>query len=394
MKEPAAMKQRGFSMVELLVALVIGLFLLAEILQAFVSSNHTYITNDSLARTQENGRFSLEFISRDIRNAGYNSRVEVCAGNVNYIPEFEDSGDLQEGYMRIALDIDEDDDEVDEYLDSFQLNSVTAVKGFDYDREDDSWAFGSGDSEDQDDLDDLLTDVDDIQSDILLVRRSDTSSDSDGFTVLDHSGGSPPGSADMKISNADGIVEEDDILVVVDEDCTRAAVFQVSNVSTNSGNGQTNLVHNTGGTQTPGNRTKALGYDFTDGKVLLGDDDGMEEVYYYVRPNDEGTESLYRRIDGTEEPLVEGVEDLQLEYKTEDSDDYLSADAISDFDEVVSVRIWVLVRGSDANVATEPFDLPSGWPDANTPDPYPDDDGDGILRQVFSTTAAIRNRLE
>lgn len=379
------MKQRGFSMVELLVALVIGLFLLAGVLQAFVSSNHTYITNDSLARTQENGRFALEFVSRDIRNAGYNARVEVCAGNVNYIAEFEDSGDLQEGYMRIALDIDEDDDEVDEYLDSFQLNSVTAVEGFDYDRENDSWDPA---------LPADLSAVDDIQSDILLVRRGDTSSDADGFTVLDHSGASPPGSADMKVSDEDEVIEEDDIVIVVDEDCTRAAVFQVTNVSTNSGNGQTNLVHNTGGTQTPGNRTKALGYDFTDGKLLLGDEDGMEEIYYYVRPNDEGTETLYRMVDGTEEPLVEGLEDLQLEYKTEDSDDYLSADAISDFDDVVSVRVWGLVKGSDANVVTDPFDLPTDWPDASTPDPYPDDEGDGILRQVFSTTAAIRNRLE
>jgi len=378
------MKQHGFSMVELLVALVIGLFLLGGVLQAFVSSNHTYLTNDSLARTQENGRFALEFLARDIRNAGYNARIEVCAGNVNFIPEFDDSGDLQEGKMRIALDIDEDDDEVEKYTDSFRTNSVVAVEGYEFDREEGSW---------DPVLTEDLADVDDIQSDVILIRRSDTSSDSDGFSVLDHTGGSPPGSAVMKINDTDEVIAEDDILIVVDEGCIHAAVFQVTNVSTNSGNGQTNLVHNTGGTQIPGNRTKALGYDFTDGRVLLGDDDGMEEVYYYVRPNNEGVKTLYRMTDGTGEPLVEGVEDLQLEYKTDD-DDYVSADSISDFDEVVAVRMWVLVRGSEAKVVTEPFDLPTNWPDESTPDPYPDEEGDGVLRQVFSTTAAIRNRLE
>ncbi len=382
------MKQRGFSMVELLIALVIGLFLIGGILQAFLSSNHTYLLNESLAKTQENGRFSLEFVSRDIRSAGYNARVEACAGSVNFFREapFDNEDDLEEGYIRIALEINEDDARVDSYINSFKKNNVTAVEGYDYNRSNNSWSPVRPVE---------LNGINNIRSDIILIKRSDTSRISDGFPVLEQPGGSPPVSADMKILDSNQVVKQDDIVLVVDERCSRAAVFQVSSITTNTGNGETNLRHNKGTSGAgPGNRTNALGYDFKDGRLLLAKGAGMEEIYYYVRLDANGLPTLFRMIDGVEQPLVEGVDEFELEYRDKNGNSYVSADAITDFDDVVSVRIWFLVRGRNSNVATNPIALPTGWPDANTPDPYPSNNGDGALRQVFSTTVAIRNRLE
>ncbi|WP_439887517.1 PilW family protein [Pseudomonas sp. MBLB4123] len=73
MTDPRKLRQlqAGFSIVELMVALVLGLLLMTGIIQVFLSSRQTYAANEAIGRMQENGRFALEFISRSARNAGY-----------------------------------------------------------------------------------------------------------------------------------------------------------------------------------------------------------------------------------------------------------------------------------------------------------------------------------
>ena len=66
-----SLKQKGFSVVELMVALVLGLFLVSGVTAMYVSSKQTYRMTDNLSRLQESLRFSLEFISQDVRMAGY-----------------------------------------------------------------------------------------------------------------------------------------------------------------------------------------------------------------------------------------------------------------------------------------------------------------------------------
>ena len=63
--------ERGFSIVELMIALLLGLILLGGVIQVFLSSRQTYNANEAMSRMQENGRFALEFIARSARLAGY-----------------------------------------------------------------------------------------------------------------------------------------------------------------------------------------------------------------------------------------------------------------------------------------------------------------------------------
>ncbi|MEJ2115278.1 MAG: hypothetical protein P8X88_04355, partial [Gammaproteobacteria bacterium] len=63
--------QNGFSVVELMVALLLGLFLVSGVTGMYISSKQTYRMTDNLSQIQESLRFSLDFISRDIRMAGY-----------------------------------------------------------------------------------------------------------------------------------------------------------------------------------------------------------------------------------------------------------------------------------------------------------------------------------
>jgi type IV pilus assembly protein PilW len=62
---------RGFSLVELMVALLITLILLAGIGQIFLSSKKSFVIQDSLGRMQENGRYAMETVAQDVRRAGF-----------------------------------------------------------------------------------------------------------------------------------------------------------------------------------------------------------------------------------------------------------------------------------------------------------------------------------
>ena len=62
--------QLGLSMIELMVAITIGLILSAGIIQIFSNSKNTYRVEESLSRVQESGRLALDFIANDVRMAG------------------------------------------------------------------------------------------------------------------------------------------------------------------------------------------------------------------------------------------------------------------------------------------------------------------------------------
>ena len=64
-------RQRGLTLVELMVSVAISLVILSALTYIYVSSRGAYRANEALARVQETGRFALEWLTRDIRQAGY-----------------------------------------------------------------------------------------------------------------------------------------------------------------------------------------------------------------------------------------------------------------------------------------------------------------------------------
>jgi type IV pilus assembly protein PilW len=85
---------RGFSLVELMVALVITLILLAGVGQIFLGSKKSFNVQDSLGRMQENGRYAMETIIADLRRAGYwggNSEIEEIG---DYTPAGVSNGNM------------------------------------------------------------------------------------------------------------------------------------------------------------------------------------------------------------------------------------------------------------------------------------------------------------
>lgn len=63
--------ERGFSLVELMVAMVIGLIVLLVVGTLFMNSRQTYLAQDANSRLQENARYVTELFGRQIRSAGH-----------------------------------------------------------------------------------------------------------------------------------------------------------------------------------------------------------------------------------------------------------------------------------------------------------------------------------
>jgi type IV pilus assembly protein PilW len=82
---PAA-RQTGISLVELMVAMVVGLLLLGGITRIYVSNQQSFIALEQLSRMQETGRFAMDMINQDLRRAGY------WGGNVDLTTNGGDPG--------------------------------------------------------------------------------------------------------------------------------------------------------------------------------------------------------------------------------------------------------------------------------------------------------------
>ncbi|MCW4471115.1 PilW family protein [Xanthomonas sp. H13-6] len=62
---------RGMTLIELMIAMLIGLVLILGLVQIFSASRSAYQLSEGLARTQENGRFAIDYLQRDLRMAGH-----------------------------------------------------------------------------------------------------------------------------------------------------------------------------------------------------------------------------------------------------------------------------------------------------------------------------------
>ena len=62
-------QHRGMTLVELLVALAIGSFLMIGAVQIYIQSRNAFIINESVARVQETAQFAMDTIEADIRMA-------------------------------------------------------------------------------------------------------------------------------------------------------------------------------------------------------------------------------------------------------------------------------------------------------------------------------------
>jgi type IV pilus assembly protein PilW len=201
--------------------------------------------------------------------------------------------------------------------------------------------------------------------------------------------------------------------LVVLASCERAVVFRITNTPATTCDGTVGAVvlenkatgAGSDGTQGNGNNgyvTGATSWQIPDAFHIdtRASVFRFDEVVYFIGTNPAGHPGLYRSSSnsGTEE-LIENVEDMDITYGLDTSvppdsiaDTFVKANAVTDWSQVVSVRISMLVVGQDNAVTTgvQTYTLRDldgdGIPDPQTAP-------DNRLRQVFTTTIALRNRI-
>jgi type IV pilus assembly protein PilW len=95
---------RGLSLVELMVAMAIGLVLLSAIGYVYMGSRETFRTMDDFSRIQENYRYAMDQIGVDVRMAGYSGCVNVSSidpanpGNIPLQPPAHPLAQAVRGY--------------------------------------------------------------------------------------------------------------------------------------------------------------------------------------------------------------------------------------------------------------------------------------------------------
>jgi type IV pilus assembly protein PilW len=73
--KPLHGRQRGLSLIELMVAMVIGCFLILGVTQIFISNQKSYLFQQGQVGNQENGRFALGLLAQELSKAGYRSNI-------------------------------------------------------------------------------------------------------------------------------------------------------------------------------------------------------------------------------------------------------------------------------------------------------------------------------
>jgi hypothetical protein len=201
---------------------------------------------------------------------------------------------------------------------------------------------------------------------------------SEGLIIVDHNAPA----AEFKVNTtAHGIVDGD-ILLVCDYD--HAAILQTTNASSST----VTIVHNTGTSGvSPGNCSKYLGWPVpsTCGSSGPGSDppsytfekngfiSKLQATGWYIGHNGRGRRSLYRlRLQNNSgsalasaEEVAEGITDLQFQYLRRVAgglaDSYVAASSITDWSEVVAVRLTLITRTLES-VGTDQQPIERQWP--------------------------------
>jgi type IV pilus assembly protein PilW len=324
-------REQGVTILELVVAMVVSLLAMGGVYKIYHANSLTYRTQEALARLQENGRLALDLLSRDIRMTGY-------FGCASILPSVQNNLNLAS---------------------SFKYDFATPIQGSEWTGTE--WVPG---------LDPFVT-TPLKGSDVLTIR---TVTGDPVFLRAQM----PNTSAVLMITHQTPPSFKKEDLVMI-SDCQGATVFEVTNIQTISG--YDTIVRNTG-PGSPGNFRQELDHPYGIGAEIMK----MDTVSYFVR-NDGEVPTLYRKNLKTTDGIVPGVENMQVLYGVGNL--YLRANEVTDWRDVTSVRVGLLLRTVE-EIGGGELDTPPYQVCDSIIDPA----DDRRLRRVVTTTIAVRNRLK
>ena len=342
----------GVTLIELLIALVLGLVLTAGAVNIFISNKGTYNLENELSRLQESGRFAIDSMVEDIRMVDYNgcsSRTRLAATNLARAPA-------------PLLPFDTDNS-----LRGFNANATTWTPAID-----------SGLN---------LTGV--INgTDVLNIQRA-----SCGAQLTSNF------AANAAIGVTDDCAFNTNEVVLI-TDCSRADIFEIDSITV--GTGSQTLGHSI-----TRNTSASLSGVFDEKASVYR----LRSVAYFIANNANGEPSLYRsswtpdgnnileaspplpaaQKDFSVSELASGIADMQILYGEDDvaasdeyADNYKTAANVNNWADVRSVRISLLMQSRDNITQQQNSVLFNGVQVGGS---------DNRLRLVYTSTASLRNRL-
>lgn len=96
----------GFSLIELMITLVIGLVIIGALIQLLLYSRENFVTQSAIARMQENGQFALHYLSQDIRNSDFWGCLGAKSALVNQLNGADDYSPALMGTTDLVHDQD------------------------------------------------------------------------------------------------------------------------------------------------------------------------------------------------------------------------------------------------------------------------------------------------
>lgn len=331
----AIRRAEGFTLVELMIAMLLGLVVIGGVVSVFIAGQRSYTTNKAIGDVQDSTRIAFELMARDIRDAGLigcNNNGRVANVLVNPTAQwYTDWNNAVHGYGPAQVD--------------------PAV------------AFGTsaGDRSSAANSDSLQ-----------ILGAGDL-----GLTVNQR-----VNAANFKINETTSDLHDNDIIVVCDPD--HSAILQVTNYqSTNK-----TVVHNSGnGSGSIGNCSKGLGFPTVctsngnayeygpNSQIAL-----LKAHDWYIGVNSVNGTSLYQvsiSNDGTtittpKQEMVRGVTAMTMQYHMKNGTSFVPATSVTDWSAVDAVRVTLTMESSDkrAGINTQP------------------------ISRLFTATTTIRNRVQ
>ena len=309
---PRARAARGVTLIELMVALVLGLIVAGAAMAVFLTNKQTYLATENLGRLQESARTAFEFMAKDIRAAGMipcSNEISTTAQSLNNVVDSTEWWTAHGTGATPAL----------------QWTSTSFL----------GYANANGDA-------------------LQLIAAIPPAVVPTVVTDAPASGTLP---MDLKVNNVDGIVAGDLLLVCDYGSSTpkrspQGAIFQATSAA-----GTTINISESG---SPGNVTAGANmfkFDAPQEPQPNGVVSELRPTRWYIGDNTNGGKSLFRsRLvnDGgalsiVEDEIVANADDMDLSYLVSGGSSYVAAAAVpaASWSKVVAVRIQLHMTGAD-----------------------------------------------
>ncbi|HFC53864.1 MAG TPA: prepilin-type N-terminal cleavage/methylation domain-containing protein, partial [Gammaproteobacteria bacterium] len=316
---PPAAWPHGFTLVEMMVAIAVGMIVIAGIGNVFIKTKRASALQEELARMQENSRYALHLLDGEIRNAGYLGCRHTSSIDAEYL-------DVGTGYL----------DNFAVAIEGYEAQGTAPDTPFTMDSASTSW-----------DGTPPPPPLNGIQfapdSDVVVVRYAHgaglaLASDKQlNSNVLVNNISLEANSCSDGSTRYSGLCPNDQVII---SDCERARLFTIATPTLSGG---VLTIPDASGTSWVGENNSTVSFTKADSTLFEA-----RTVAFFVKRNSRDgitVPSLYRKVgNGNAQELVEGVENIQIAYGEDGNGDgvadrYVAAHQITSFSNVVSVRL-------------------------------------------------------